>query len=186
MVSERIEASADTKRNTYTHWCEPMQQRRHYAVCLNIIHRVEAGEKLPSDRQDCVKAITNGTCPADLMRDAEVGAGKAIHFVERMRGEELIKHQADRYVPTVRQKPATKIVSSKQSDALDLQNDHVGGFEQVVNKLAQEKTVSYIAAIDTAGNVGKVEVLPKVDFLPGETPLQAARRRAAFNSQTKE
>ena len=71
--------------NVFAFFCTHQEQQRAYRSCLNLVERVQAGEhaKYHTQPKTCAGAIHCGKCPALAMRQEEIDAGHAIHFLQR-------------------------------------------------------------------------------------------------------
>lgn len=78
-----IEVSRTVNNAFFANYCDIKGHRPPYAACLKHIEMVERGGKLASWNECCAVAIDRGTCQALEMRADEVGAGKAIYYIDR-------------------------------------------------------------------------------------------------------
>lgn len=162
-----IEASADTKRNSYCFGCQVLEQQPHYALCLHKLALRKQG-RLKEDWQGCSTAIGKKTCPAIDMREREVEKGRALYFIERVHFTGLAslvdaaKQLFNR--PTVAERTAARkakeVVKVKVKDDLDLDIDG-GGYEDAISEAAKKL------------------VAMKVEAKAGESLLDMARRMMA-------
>lgn len=176
---EPVTSSADGSRNSFTHSCAPTGQSMSYAACLWRLKLAEDGTKMPADWMRCVDAKNAGRCQAVAMREEELLAGKSIYFRERGLIEKAV-HAARQWVmPVFGQKttekraapapaPARKPVKSSTS-MLDAMGD-AGSLADAVTAAASTRTDTPLEA------VASQPVRPMAVALPGETPLQMARR----------
>lgn len=87
--------------NAFYHYCDAMQGRSNYAVCLHTIAACRRADKNSEElRPQCYESIKKGNCPALVMRRNEVAAGRSLYFIDRnevmrMRDEEEAKRAAD-------------------------------------------------------------------------------------------
>lgn len=153
---EPITASADGKRNAYYLTCDVHGQIRPYVACISI-HERRKEELIQSLYASCMVAIERRKCPAVDMREKELLEGKAIFFTER-----------------VLSGPATKT-------AVQLQ-EFIGAVERQVSedrKIGDEVDVFLGASRSGYADAINAELAKRpapVNLLPGETPLEAARR----------
>lgn len=146
----------------------------NYAACLwrqNVLAAPDI--KTPEDWAPCAKACRDGQCAAVTMRQEEVLAGKSIYFMAR----DIVRRAAD----SVRQwvmptgygtkdsKPIPK-AKPKATSALDAMGD-AGDLASAITLAATEAASKPIVATEPAK--------PIPAALPGESPLQMARRLAA-------
>lgn len=101
-------------KNKHTHWCEPLEQRRHYGACLHAIETLSGVEDSEGTiKEDCARQIGRGTCPAINMRKAEVSAGKALFYKSSSAVEVPKEYRADKsspsYVRGFNQVPGSKV-----------------------------------------------------------------------------
>jgi hypothetical protein len=68
--------------NTLTVNCSVYGGHRHYAVCLNLIERIEKRDYQSKDAA-CIRAFNCGGCPAKKMRSEERQAGHALFYTPR-------------------------------------------------------------------------------------------------------
>lgn len=133
-----LAASANGITNAFTFRCVVVNQQRHYAACLHLIHRRETEGSLSGDRLDCDSAIRGDNCPALRLQQAEKEAGHAIFFVERIRVGDTLKKANEILSVPVQQAPA-----KVDSVAAVLLGNHDGADinAQVVNHIAKETVV---------------------------------------------
>lgn len=67
--------------NTIYHYCEQLERRSSYGLCLYTLKAYEEG-KLPLDNS-CHTCIMSGQCPALALRQQERDAGRALFFKPR-------------------------------------------------------------------------------------------------------
>lgn len=75
--------------NAFYHYCEALQGRSNYAVCLHTLaacRRHDTGQQ--ELRPTCYEHIRRGACVAVKMRKAEVAAQKALFYIDRADVEE--------------------------------------------------------------------------------------------------
>lgn len=179
--AEHLNLPVDTSkagRNRFYFHCEVTERTQHYAVCLGIKDAVDHKRQLSMG--PCLEAIGCGDCPAQRLRALEMEAGKALFFVEtpnRVINERpqaatstRIDYQSASYLrgrygkaapaPTPAPTPAP---ASNQGFAQNLNED-------LVNLLAYDDAQRALAAR------GESQPTP----LPGEKPIDFARRRAQW------
>lgn len=144
--------SANSRRNAYYHFCAQVGERRNFSAC---IARLEGRCTLG----DCKDPIRNGTCPAKAMREDELLKGQAIYFVERANAVKFVEgvkqfasEQAERF--------AQQAPSNAPTPDLHIAPD---GYAEAVNRMVERGQV-------------RVQAPKKIELLPGETLLEAARR----------
>lgn len=179
-TKQPIEASADGKRNAFSHACAAVQHTKSYAVCLHLIDKVKTKGSLPLTYSDCEKAIEGTGCPARKMRAQEIEKGHAIYFVERIKGEHTIMEPGSYVGHKVSNFKKSKAATSSKVEAQSAQ-------PQSAEDLFLNGAAGYDTAINTALSVQtKTESpQPAVDHIPGESLLEMARRLMNQNA-TKE
>lgn len=189
--TKMIEDSANSKTNAYVFHCGPIDQRRFYASCLNIINEV-GNSKLEPLYGDCFDAIKKRTCPAVAMRKEETTAGRAIYFSEKQMVEMLnpvtsedAKDARDtkagrRKVAPIRVATAVEVPAPKRDNSILSDAPVSGGFAEAINE-AMKKS----AEVPAAQPVPQPKPQPKpqpqthVKAMPGESLLDIARRKLA-------
>lgn len=179
--------SADGKRNAYYLDCKPLEQKRAYAACLHVVSLQRAGE-LPSLYSACETAIRQGQCRAIGMREQEELQGKAIYFVERANmgitsgAAESMRKFFGSLKRMVGIEPAAAPAKKPKSlvDRIEAP-DFATALTDMVKESVGERGKEAVHPLPATPIA-----VPKLDILPGETPLQAARRRNAEQSQPKE
>lgn len=184
-------------RNSVYRFCDAKQQQAAYAVCLHTLQAIDEN-RLSSDRfPECQRAYCHGQCVAADMRKEERAAKQALYFVERRR--EI----------TDPVKLAVADDSATSTGKYDLNNEsyargwaQVGarlhGTPKVVNKQPVSKPASRFVEADSAAILNsmikkeaeqKAKPAPaapatapgaKIEPLPGESPLEFAKRRKAL------
>lgn len=166
-----IAASADGRRNAYSHTCRPVASRMLYAACLNLIETDS-----PLAESTCKKARQGGSCPARQMRAEEITKGQAIYFSERVRhGQALVSELVTCRAP--RDRIDVRELSSVgspggiiTSGTIDFQNgDGIGGYADAINQ-ATKPVSTQTTLVYKAG---------QIDVKPGESLLDIARRQLA-------
>jgi hypothetical protein len=101
------------------------------------------------DSIECSDAIKKTDCPAQILRDKELTAGHTIYFVERSLVQEFIGKVKSWVMPTL----DTRASNNKSLiDSLNADDGNV--YAELINKPVK-----------------------KLELLPGESPLEAIRRR---------
>lgn len=178
----------------YIKGCDIVQHSPSYAACLWKITENEVGRTYPG-KEHCVDAINAKRCRAVEMRQEELLKGVAIYFFPRQFIQNkvitnltplseipVVSPKWGRTVSVERTPPKTK------QTALDKEFDgDENGFAAAINAEMQNLTNAEIqkpAPVVSAPTVVK-PALPeppkgRLAMLAGETPLQYARRVAAF------
>lgn len=159
------EVSADGRRNAYYIHCEVAGQYRPYAACLNLCNERKGG-RLEPIYADCSVAIGKKRCPALTMRANEKEAGKALYFVERVR--EVTTDVIDR----VQQFVSGSTHSTKAP--LEFNTSNKSPVKKSIDTGTYADAIN--AAMKTETPAAPVVPTVKVEALPGETPLEMARR----------
>jgi hypothetical protein len=156
-----VEKSASGKENGYIHQCTVVEHHMSYAACLSRIDAIKAGKGM-ADWKPCEVAMSQRTCRAVQMREEELLKGKAIFFTPRGAIEKAIS-SAREWISSWNKKAAPEPVAAprKPRDMLD----------------AMGELGSFADAISTA-TAPTLPTAPVLVALPGETPLQMARRLA--------
>lgn len=163
---EPITASADGKRNAYTHSCHFVQQKMNYAACLSRVAAIDGG-KYPKDWEPCSSATNS--CPARRMRREEEIAGKAIYFAPRGTIATAAA-TAGRWISDKVKKAVAPPAPRAKSSMFDAMRD-AGSMADVINAMSTTHT--------SAAAPAPAPMKPLPVAQPGETPLQMARRLAA-------
>lgn len=175
MEINKPELSEDGKRNAYNHHCEVVGHMRSYAVCLHLCKSRKEG-RLSAIYADCSVAIGKKRCPALSMHAEEKEAGRALYFIERIRiAAESAINEAIKFVSgSTTSKPApvrfTPLHKSPVTERIS-----TGTYADAIN-----------AAMKTEAPAAPVVPLVKVEALPGESPLEMARRLLAQSKQQGE
>lgn len=129
-----IEVSADGTRNAYTHYCDAVEHRIHYASCLKRIEDEKAG--VTEQDPDCRRAMKHGRCPAKNMFYEEAEKGHAIYFLERVRQGDILAKAMKLLTPSRQESTVTIAEPVVKSVEIDLQHgDGVGDYADVVNDM---------------------------------------------------
>lgn len=194
-----INLSADGTRNSYSLSCAPTGQRMSYAACL-WRQGVLAGKdiKTPADWEACRQAKNACTCTALNMRQEELLKGHSIYFRDRVRAPvqspvrkwsespwnaALVKGGAVKPAAVPARKP-----SEKPSDMFDSM-DKLGTYSDAINANVEPvQPVVTTPVVTTPVEVAPPQPTPSprltgvISAMPGESPLQMARRLAAAKS----
>lgn len=158
MVSDKptLEDSADAKKNAQFVFCHQFMQRRSYATCIKTLNQIEQDGK---GAPECSRGVRWNTCPSKLMREEELKAGHAIHFIPRA-ASPIIKSEYVGEAPKIEiVKPAHKLAPVEMPTYADALNRYV----------EREAKTEQGQAIETKSPV-------TVDIRPGESPLEAMKR----------
>lgn len=192
-------------KNAFYHFCDVLGNQQSYAVCMHTIKAIEE-DRVKSDQfVDCQRACTHDTCPAKAMRAEERAAGHALYYKERTNLNPVNTR------PEKEAQANALIVSSGKYDMNN--PSYARGWAQVGQKLGKEdggKTITHkpafknppLAPAKKSGYVEEgmadlVNVLMKdqpkkaespspattIKPMPGETPIEFAKRRAAMIRQ---
>ncbi len=185
---EPITASADGKRNSYTLSCAPTGQGMNYAACLwrqGVL--ATPNVKTPADWAACDQARRSGTCTALEMRREEELAGKAIYFQDRNMVQRITAAAVRWILPTFRDKPADRARTpmpsgiEKRPESVKPRGAGMSMLDAMgsMGSLADAVTVAAKTAPSMPPAPRPVPVQVTAVALPGESPLQMARRIAA-------
>ena len=154
-----IEDSANGKTNAYSHCCMSVGHFRNYAVCLHLIKERENG-RLSTMYSDCSVSIGKKNCPALSMRKAEVAAGHAIYFQERVKNlGSAFMDIADTVMNKI-----TKVIAPKEAKS------------PVTNKSIQPDMGGYADAINNSLKKTEVEPPKPIKAVEGESLMELAKR----------
>ncbi len=183
---EPISASADGKRNRYSRRCDVLGQVMNYAACLwrqGVLSKPDI--RTPADWAPCGEAARCGRCNAVQMRQEEELKGHAIYFIDREAKQTLSAEARARIMPSYDKSsreaprrpavsaptvPAARPTSVSASAVLDMAGDT---YAEAINAMVAAPATPPAAAPRGAAP------LPKIDMLPGESPLAYARRLRA-------
>lgn len=208
---EPIEASQSGK-NAYYHFCHIRGGQQSYAVCLHILKAIDEQRISKGQFEDCQRACTRDDCDARRMRAEEIKAGHALYYKQRLVFEPVTdrpevdqsNRSSGKYDLTnpsyargwasvgralgkestgknIQHKPAFK--NPPKPSAPPKPKDHFvqEGLADLVNVLASEKPKPAAPAPSPKSDNSTNSLKP----MPGETPLEFARRRAAANKGAK-
>ncbi|HDR9086334.1 TPA: hypothetical protein QDB10_002225 [Burkholderia vietnamiensis] len=196
--------SADGKRNAFYADCISLKVKKPYAMCQYIIdHKADAS--MQTLYGDCLTEIRQGRCAAVDMRQKEQLEGRAIYFVERVRGEAIAAHQQQAWVSPLSTKrprgqriapiapaPVTKPVDILSQPAFGV-DIHAAALNKMMEKRVQPAAVAHVISTNaTNGRVSpthtpaavaaaetpaiKSGALPQIQIRAGESPLEAIKR----------
>lgn len=156
-----IEKSASGKENGYIHHCSVVEHCMNYAACLARIDAIKA-QKGMQDWGCCETAMGNRTCKASEMRKEELLQGRSIYFTPRGAIQKVVasaREWISNWNKTVKPTLASP-APRKVRDVIDAMGE-LGSFADAISTGESTATTAAVVA------------------LPGETPLQMARRIAA-------
>lgn len=159
--------SASGRLNGYVHACRVVEHSMYYAACLNRINVIAASERVPQDWEPCKQACRTRSCAAQKMREEEQTAGKALFFTPRGLVATVIE-KARAWVDTWNKPKASKPARGQAAPSL-------------IGALSSASTATYADLFSAPEAPAKPSkpLGPPIKALPGETPLQMARRLAA-------
>lgn len=169
MIDRPPADSANGRLNGYMHHCNIVAHSMYYAACLARIDAVnDKAVRLPQDWQDCAGACRTRTCQSAKMREDELAQGKAIYFIERS-AIQAITHKAREWIDSWKE-GVEKVVSKPKPKT-----------KSSLDGMVDASKMSLGDALNAAlgGELSKPIDRPTITALPGETPLQMARRLAA-------
>jgi len=70
-------------QNAYYHFCHIRGAQQNYAVCMHILAAIDDGRIGEDSFVDCQRACTRGDCEAKKMRAEEQAAGHSLYFKQR-------------------------------------------------------------------------------------------------------
>lgn len=182
---EPLSYSADGKRNSFTLACTPTGQSMNYAACIwrqNVLAKPNVNT--PPDWSVCRQARNEGRCTALLMREEEELAGKSIYFrcrsalsaASAAAREWIMPKGAATSVPIERARrpsSAPSAVTARPASMLDAMAG-MGDLSDAVSAAARAETLKRLAPAPAPAPAHRAPAL--VAALPGESPLQMARR----------
>lgn len=157
-------AASASGKNTFAIACPKQGQRMLYAACLSRREKIDNRQDYPKDWSVC----DTNECPARALRAEERAAGKSLYFVAREAFSDAVV--ATRKWVTSFVKPQRVKTSAPASDmfaAMGAAADLSGAISIAPKAVAAPATAP-------RKPTGPIPVA-----LPGETPLQMARRIAA-------
>lgn len=171
-----IEKSASGIENRHIFCCEAQGQHMLYASCIARLGAIDAPNvRVPDDWKSCERHRQHGVCKASVMRQEELLQGKSIYFVSRSELETAAQTMRKFMLPPIPLAPKLKSVKAAKTTgvALDAMGD-LGSYADAINAVADVPAKPVFKVPDTP-----VPSRPMPVALPGETPLQMARRLAA-------
>lgn len=195
---EPLSSSADGRRNAHYHSCKIVEQLRPYAGCLNRMAGGGCGD------EECLTAIRKKVCPAIGMRQQEELQGRAIYFTPRGFIAGVIENVRQWVMPSrddvspshTRKSRSEPVVPAKRKDSgllaaatsagsmtyADAINRATGAVSPVAPSSASRGTSVHVAPLApaVAPHTPPVGRVARFSILPGESPLQAARRHASL------
>ena len=160
-----MSASADGKTNAYVLQCPAAGQAMNYAACLHRLDALKADEH-PRDWAGCRSAQLACQCPAQAMREEEELQGRSLYFRAREAVQAAVATARKWFMPG--DAPMPKAMPRRAGSRLDALA-HGGTYADALTA----------AAGDAATPATPRPVIPIAVAMPGETPLQIARRLKA-------
>jgi len=198
---EPITASADGKRNAWCLACPATNVKMSYAACLHRAAVIDDPDyrsahhvgRVPKDWNDCDRPAGRDerSCIARSMRAEEKAAGKAIFFVARSVVASLPASATKWVMERVKRATTPSAAARVKKDIFDGMGDS-GSMADAVNAMvaagaALPKTITVtkpekapprvLTGVTEGIHPVALASLPKA--MPGESPLQMARRLAA-------
>ncbi|RQT26075.1 hypothetical protein [Burkholderia contaminans] len=190
--------SADGKRNAFYTDCLSLKVKKPYAMCQYIADHAK-DVSIQAIYSDCLTEIRQCRCTAVDMRQKEQLEGRAIYFIERVRGEAIVAHQREAWVSpqsmkrSRTQRSAAPAPAAKPADILSQPaigvDIHAAALNRMIERRAHSVVESEIATNDQAlptpstASVAAVEppattkgALPKLVIRAGESPFEAIQR----------
>lgn len=194
-----IELSVDGKRNMFSMHCGVTEQIMSYAACnwrLDVLKTPNV--KTPADWEKCRTACKTGACVVVGMREQELLLGRSIHFQDRHAGRstQVARHLPSAWSVAITKGPGQTSVApvrsapppkARPASVLDAMGD-TGDFAAAITAAAVERPVTPPPAptpmpTPTVAPPRVPETpapaAPRPTAMPGESPLQMARRIAA-------
>ena len=205
-----VEASGWGK-NSFYHSCDHVGHSKNFSVCRNIMMLHAKGKTPIAGYEPCFAAVEKGKCPAIKMHKEEIDAGRALYYHPRLhvkksqpntksirdytpetssqstedaarlkkRIDDKFDRQSGKIKPTVQEKPTVK----KSAAPTEMVNMDMG---KIVKDLMKED----VKPVEKVATAPKVRITEKVSTdltrLPGESPLQFARRKIKLTQNTPE
>lgn len=204
--------SADSSNAFYLKGCETVQHSPSYAACLFRISEHEQGRTYPG-KESCIDAINSNKCRAKEMRQQEQLAGQALYYFQRqfIQNKIVTSMTPESEVPKVQktgwtpapiirlEKKELPTAQDKEFDgpedgfaaAINAEMQNLANAEMQKSLNAETKKPVFEERKVSPTPVEKIEVKqePKAGslaMLPGETPLQYARRSAIYRKSIQE
>jgi hypothetical protein len=170
--------SASGKLNAQTLHCTGHSRSMSYAACLARLKANENKEPdLPADWSECAQHRRSGNCNASKMRDEELTACKPLYFVKRGAVETFmaLAHK----VASGWKKGELPLIAARPAAGKSSYLDHIAktDYAAAITAAAIQKPIQ-AATTPPVMAVAK-PIQPAIQALPGESPLQMARRIAA-------
>jgi hypothetical protein len=163
-----ITASASGRENGFLHHCKVVEETMFYASCLGRLAVLQdATQRTPKDWTECARACQHGICPAQRMREEELLKGKAIYFSPRG------------ILAKILDPGRTWIAGPTRRDVKEVES----GPTSALTAIERMGRSSYAEVLTTSAAITPRPPKRVVVALPGETPLQMARRIAAENKR---
>jgi hypothetical protein len=196
--TEPPSASADGTRNSHTFFCEFTSQSMNYAACLwrqGVLSKPDI--KTPADWSPCLQARNCNRCTALEMSHEEAAAGKAIYFTDRkMPPASIVKwgtRKPQTHSSITVRKPEGPPIRVLSNTTDGIHPPPMGEYKRRTGPDsmldAMGKAGDLAAAISTADKTlpsapraAAAPTAPAPVAIPGESPLQMARRIAAARS----
>ena len=201
-----VDASMSGK-NTFYLYCDQRGCKQNYGVCRFFIEKKKSG-KLPANSfSDCSAAYDKNLCPAKVLHQEEIDAGRALYYAPRAEPVKIVtdkvvvekKTSIDRNSASYKRGwsrldgiPSKSKAEKKPEVAKPPAEPDKTDFERLVSDLSKEdkikregpkplavkaeKSEKPVKEEAVDGIPSKERILP----LPGETPLEFARRRMAL------
>jgi hypothetical protein len=205
--------SADGKRNAYYTHCKALEATKPYAMCQYLIdHQNDASMAVIYG--DCFTAMRRGNCAAVGMREEEQLKGRAIYFVERVKGAAVVAQQSawvapskssyrrDKYATGAPAIPAPKAGLRPMSPAVEKKaaapvfdgNIYAAALNAAVKKNATNRqaapaipapvAIAPVPQTPVSKPVAAATPVAPITIRAGESPLEMARRLRAAQTQT--
>lgn len=177
-----IQESANGKTNAYYHLCNAVGCKRAYALCLHLIEQQKAGTINSDLYGDCDGYIAKKTCPAIKMSQEELIKGQAIYFIPR---NEWVKDAPSSQTYSIGYQPIQRELERKLPPPAPVRPMvDAGSFADAINTATQEATPRTVVQPPRKAEVVEPVIpevkpqpkAPREPMLPGETPLEYARR----------
>ncbi|SUE95833.1 Uncharacterised protein [Ectopseudomonas mendocina] len=193
-------------KNAFYHFCDVRGNQQSYAVCMHTVKAIEENRVKSDQFIECQRACTHDTCPAKAMRAEERAAGHALYYKERIdvnpantrseaeaqanaltvssgkydmnnpsyaRGWAQVGYKLGKDDPSkpIKHKPAFK---NPPAPSPAKKSGYVEeGMADLVNELMKDQPKKAQSPSPTTA----------IKPMPGETPIEFAKRRAAMLRQ---
>lgn len=178
MSTEKLppSASASGKNAYYLGVCRHVGGNPSYAACLDKIARIAKNDVVLC--RDCVDPVKHGTCQAKNMQQAEQLAGQALYFIPRdsiaTSHNKIPAWSEESYQP-----PVPKVKATPAPAPLIATGSYADAINAALKAAAPAPTPAPAAAVAVVASAAPVTPKPTPAMVPGETPIQFARRIAA-------